>query len=119
MLQTVHASITTRPALAIRVPLSGGAGPGTCLFTKRSLPSRHSSLLSRTPSRVCGSLRQQASGTSSLSRVSRRKTDANRKSSGPLTPQQPNYEESEGKSLGVWSWAPGEEVDRRPLPRPP
>lgn len=90
VLQTPCASTATCPALAIRVPLPWGAGPGTCLFTNRSLPRRHSSLLSRTPSRVWGSLRQQASGTSSLPVVSSRNTDANLKSSGPLTPQQPN-----------------------------
>lgn len=94
-LQTFRAQTVTHPALATqapmdRLPLPGGAGPGTCLFRNRSLPRRHSSLLSKTPSRLWGSLRQQASGTSSLSKVRSRKTDANLKSSGPLTPQQPN-----------------------------
>lgn len=99
-LQTLWADDAPQPALAAHVPPLGAAGPGTCLFRNRSLPRRHSSLLSRTPSRVWGSLRQQASGTSSLSRVRSRKTDANLKSSGPLTPQQPNWREDKAKGLG-------------------
>lgn len=67
-----------------------GSRACTCLFRNRSLPRTHSSLLSRTPSRAWGSLRQQASGTSSPSRARSRNTEANLKSSGPLTPQQPN-----------------------------
>lgn len=67
-----------------------GSRACTCLLRNKSLPRRQSSLLSRTPPRACGSLLQQASGTSSLSKVRSRKMDANLKSSGPLTPQQPN-----------------------------
>lgn len=65
-------------------------GEPTCLFMNGFRPSWHSSLLSTTPSRVWGSLRQQALGTSSVSSVSSRNTEASLKSSGPLTPQQPN-----------------------------